>query len=114
VTLDACACKRGFFTLRDCGNAATTSCSDCTRRICDEHAATSSLCVECAARKWERREDEDEPSEVIVARQRRHWYAAGDYQPVLWGTYDPYWTDTDPRWYDSGEDDDDGGGFGDS
>ena len=28
---------------------------------------------------------------------------------------DPYWHDTDYRWYDDpGDDDDDGGGFGDS
>ena len=39
TTLDLCACKRGFFTLRDCGKPATTSCQLCTRRVCDEHLA---------------------------------------------------------------------------
>lgn len=54
--LDQCACKRGFFTLRDCGNAATTTCSICSRRVCDEHLAPRvdvKVCAECAARQEE-------------------------------------------------------------
>jgi hypothetical protein len=54
--LDHCACKRGFFTLRDCDNAATTTCSLCSRRVCDEHLAPridTKVCVECAARQEE-------------------------------------------------------------
>ena len=56
TTIDTCACKRGFFTLRDCGNQATTSCDLCTRRICDEHLAPrvgARVCVECAAKQEE-------------------------------------------------------------
>ena len=54
--LDMCSCKRGFFTLRDCGNPATTSCELCTRRVCDEHLAPrvdTRVCVECAAKQDE-------------------------------------------------------------
>jgi hypothetical protein len=54
--LDRCACKKGFFTLRDCPNPATTTCSICTRRVCDEHLAPridTKVCVECAARQEE-------------------------------------------------------------
>jgi hypothetical protein len=54
--LDPCACKRGFFTLRDCSNAATTTCEVCSRRVCDEHLAPrvdAKVCVECAARQAE-------------------------------------------------------------
>ena len=43
--------------------------------------------------------------------------ARSGYSPVCWGTSDPYWNDTDYRWYDDAgddDDDDDGGGFGDS
>ena len=32
--LDLCSCKRGFFTLRDCANAAVATCTSCSRRIC--------------------------------------------------------------------------------
>ena len=56
TTLDLCSCKRGFFTLRDCGNPATTSCELCTRRMCDEHMAArigARVCVECAAKQEE-------------------------------------------------------------
>ena len=54
--LDQCACKRGFYTLRDCGKQATTTCSLCSRRVCDEHLAPrvdSKVCVECAAKQEE-------------------------------------------------------------
>ena len=54
--IDQCACKRGFFTLRDCGNAATSTCSICSRRVCDEHLAPrvdTKVCVECAAKQEE-------------------------------------------------------------
>lgn len=113
-TLDLCACKRGLFTLRDCANPATSSCSACTRRVCPEHMTPGGLCVECAAKR-----DEDESltgeatSYAVLARHR--WYRTGGYSPVYWGTSDPYWNDSDYRWYDDpGDHDDDGGGFSDS
>src|SRR3954454_8764666 len=56
TTLDVCACKRGFFTLRDCGNPATTSCQLCTRRVCDENLALrvdTRECVESAVKREE-------------------------------------------------------------
>jgi hypothetical protein len=110
--IDRCACKRGFFTLRDCANAATTSCSQCTRRICEEHLAQSGACVECAARQDE--EAAMGPTGSAV-RSRTRWYRTGGYSPIFWATPDPYWQSTDYRWYgDDSDDDDDGGGFGDS
>ena len=37
------------------------------------------------------------------------------YEPMWWGSYDPYWSGYGYRWYDDPyDDDDDGGGFGDS
>jgi hypothetical protein len=66
TTLDMCACKRGFFTLRDCGNPATTSCEVCTRRVCDEHLAPrvgARVCVECAAKQ-------DEGQDPAAAQQQ--------------------------------------------
>ncbi|MDA0183151.1 hypothetical protein OJ997_22770 [Solirubrobacter phytolaccae] len=110
--LDLCSCKRGFFTLRDCANSAVTSCSACSRRICAEHITQAGLCVECVAK---RSEDAalDETSTTYAIRSRQRWYGSSNYSPVWWGTSDPYWNDTDYRWYE-GNDDDDGGGFGDS
>jgi hypothetical protein len=121
--LDWCACKRGFFTLRNCTNAAVTSCTSCTRRICAEHMAPDNLCVECAAKRDEER-DVDSPDRVDLSptrsavRYRTHWYSSSGYEPMYWATYDPYYSDTDYRWYDdpnAGDDSgDDGGGFDDS
>jgi hypothetical protein len=118
VSIDQCACKRGFFTLRDCGAAATTSCSLCTRRVCDEHLAPrvdARVCVECAAKQQEdvALESEAEPTFTAV-RRRTSWYQSYDYSPMWWATSDPYWNASDYRWYGDGVDDDDGGGFGDS
>ena len=146
--LDQCACKRGFFTLRDCGNAATTTCSICSRRVCDQHLAPRvdvKVCVECAARQEEEgaigtgaatpgpaapgvaglpggvlrpplRRGLGPPLERLdptsaAVRYRTRYYRSRDYSPMWWGTYDPYWDNWGYRSYD---DDDDGGGFGDS
>ncbi len=118
MSIDQCACKRGFFTLRDCGAAATTSCSLCTRRVCDEHLAPrvdTRVCVECAAKQEESTvlgPDVDPAREPV--RYRTRWYRSYDYAPMWWATSDPYWGDTDYRWFGDGVDDDDGGGFNDS
>ena len=45
---------------------------------------------------------------------RSRYYRRRDYQPMWWGTHDPFWDDYGYRWYDDDRDDDDGGGFGDS
>ena len=115
--IDRCACKRGFFTLRDCANGAVTSCSACSRRVCQDHLAQTGLCVECAAKRQEESALE-EGATLTAVRYRTRWYDSRGYSPVWWATYDPYWSGADYRWYDEGsgsyEDDDDGGGFGDS
>jgi len=122
--LDMCSCKRGFFTLRDCTNMATGTCTSCSRRICAQHLAQTGLCVECAARQDEDRAL-DEPLDPAgnpigtANRYRTRWYRTSGYSPVFWGTSDSYWTTNDYRYYDEGssgdyDNDDDGGGFGDS
>jgi hypothetical protein len=141
---DRCACKRGFFTLRDCDSDATTSCSLCTRRVCDEHLAPrvdTKVCVECAAKQEEGQVpgaqvpgpqvpgaqvpgaqpqglgaplEQLDPTNSAV-RWRTRYYRDRSYMPMYWATYDPYWNDYGYRWYgDDDDDDDDGGGFGDS
>ena len=141
--LDPCACMRGFFTLRDCSNTATTTCSICSRRVCDEHLAPRvdvKVCAECAARQAEEGAapsaadatpaanvpgatpppgigpplERLNPTSAAV-RWRSRYYRSYDYSPMWWGTYDPYWNDYGYRSYgDDNDDDDDGGGFGDS
>ena len=137
--LDPCACKRGFFTLRDCSNEATSTCSLCSRRVCDEHLAPrvdAKVCVECAAKQEEGQAPEQQPQPgqqpaagqqagfgpplqrmtptTAAAFWRTRYYRRRDYEPMWWGTYDPFWNDYGYRWYDDDRDDDDGGGFGDS
>ena len=70
TTLDMCACKRGFFTLRDCGNPATTSCQLCTRRVCDQHLAPrvdTRVCVECSAKQEEGQTPAAHPGQQAAA-----------------------------------------------
>ena len=73
--LDTCACKRGFFTLRDCENAATATCDICSRRVCAKHLAPrvgATVCVECAAKQEEDRRAADEH-----VKQAKAYVAAG-------------------------------------
>jgi hypothetical protein len=138
--IDQCACKRGFFTLRDCGNTATSTCSICSRRVCDEHLAPrvdTKVCVECAAKQEEGQAAAAQPEQPQIPGQpqqqggfgpplqrltptstaafwRSRYYRRRDYQPMWWGTYDPFWDEYGYRWYDDDRDDDDGGGFSDS
>jgi hypothetical protein len=138
--LDQCACKRGFFTLRDCGTAATTTCSLCSRRVCDEHLAPridTKVCVECAA-KQEEGGTAGAYGAAGAARAQPGGPTASEQQPglgpplerldptssaVRWRTsyyrnrdYSPMWWATyDPYWDDwgyrsYGDDDDDDGG----
>jgi hypothetical protein len=142
AALDPCACKRGFFTLRDCERTATRTCDVCRRRVCGDHLAPrvqATVCVECSARQ-----DEDAVVEPLVptpprsgpgrstppvdgpqvvapedatastARYRRRYYDRHGYEPMWWGTHDSTWSGDGFRWYDDGQGDDDGGGFGDS
>ena len=79
--LDLCACKRGFFTLRDCANPATGDAARCcSRRICDAAPRRrAGVCVECAAKRDEDRAL-DEPLDhagdptLGAVRYRTRWY----------------------------------------
>jgi hypothetical protein len=126
-----CACKRGFFVLRDCGAAPTTTCASCARPVCDEHRADGgrgATCVECAARAVEEealgqlrggmRVAPDQPPSVApaeaaepLARYRHRYYRRHGYEPIWWARPDASWSADDVRWFDA---DEDPGGFGDS
>jgi len=45
--MTSCRIKRGIFTLRECGNDATDTCTDCGSHICQEHTAYSAGQVRC-------------------------------------------------------------------
>jgi hypothetical protein len=113
--LDLCSCKRGFFTLRDCANPAAATCSACSRRVCAQHTTREEICVECAATRDEAATFADDPTGTAVGYRTR-WYRSSGYEPVWWASSDPYYGDAGYRWYDdpSYDDNDDGGGFGDS
>lgn len=113
--MNRCACKRGFYTLRDCENAASASCNRCMRGVCAEHLSPSGgMCVECAAREQQAFDMESFPTGAVVGRRAR-WYQSRGYEPMWWGTRDPYYDDWNYRWYDDPDGDDDGDGdFDDS
>jgi hypothetical protein len=121
----ACACKRGFFTLRDCENAAAATCGMCGRGVCHDHLAPrvdAVVCVECAARQEEQAATEpalpdegiQDPARSTKARHRlRHRMYSSGYDPPFWGVwYGDYYSDYDMRHFD--DDDAYEGGFGDS
>ncbi|HLM49847.1 MAG TPA: hypothetical protein VK279_04805 [Solirubrobacteraceae bacterium] len=130
TTVDPCACKRGFFTLRDCGNAATTSCEMCSRRVCSEHLAPrvqARVCVECAARQEEgelpkgspvvpptKRSAAELEDATVPHRARRRYYDDWSYSPWWWASSDAYYASSGYHTRSFDDDDDDDGGFGDS
>ena len=97
-----CVIRKGFLTLRDCGNPASRDCAACGRPACSKHlAATSGFaqCLECAARSAR---DQD-PGAYDYGpdwsyRYRRHYYSRG-YTPIYTGSY--YYDDYDVRSFDS-------------
>ena len=114
--LDLCACKRGFFTLRDCANPPIDELHELhaadLRRAHDRAGHLRRVRGQARRGRGAGRRTLD-PRYAV--RYRHRWYRSSGYEPVYWGTYDPYWSDTDYRWYDEpDDDDDDGGGFGDS
>jgi hypothetical protein len=124
-----CACKVGFFTLRDCANEGQQSCGVCGRNVCTDHVAPrvdAVVCVECAARQEEQEatagrastpveQELVDPAQARTGRYRlRHRYYSTGYDPPFWGSwYDTtYYSDYDMRHV--GDDDAYEGGFGDS
>lgn len=118
-TENRCACKRGFFTLRDCGNAGVSVCSICARPVCAEHTAQrvdAQVCVECAARQEEETVTTvAEPPGSVQRRYRMRERMYGWYDPVYWGS--PYGYHEDwygDRYLHDDDWDEDAGSFGDS
>ncbi len=86
VSLDQCACKRGFFTLRDCAQRRHDELLDLhaagVRRTRDARASASS-----APPSARRRSPSVRPAPPCVERTR--WYDSTDYSPMWWATSRP-------------------------
>jgi hypothetical protein len=98
----SCVIRKGFLTLRDCGNPASRNCSACGRPACSKHLDSASgftQCVECASSAARDRDPgvydygTDWPY-----RYRHHYYSRG-YRPIYTGSY--YYNDYDVRSFDS-------------
>jgi hypothetical protein len=123
--MDTCVARRGFLTLRDCGQPSGQLCITCQRPMCTEHLSSASgfqECLDCFARS-EQSKDIDATDTAYAYRYRNDYYASSHYAPVYFGSYsDSYYDDLDVRSFDDNVnagalDDDDGGeraGFGDS
>lgn len=103
--MSTCACKRGIFVLRDCGQVASAFCTRCGRGACTDHLAVGAqqgLCVECAARDLETAAlRADRPAdEQWTASYRHRFYTTAGYRPLLEGQRDPYYDEYDVRPFD--------------
>jgi hypothetical protein len=136
--MERCRAKRGFFSLRDCGDPADAACTECKRPMCSLHRSPASgfaRCLDCEARKpvaqGTTTADAQTPADPTVDdlndpvwpyRYRRRYYSSHRYSPTYVGAYyDSYYNDYDYRTFDRGmrddrsfSSDDSGTGFGDS
>ena len=123
--MSTCACKRGIFVLRPCGQVSSAFCTACGRAVCGDHLATGGRpgeCVECRARADEADalRAERPVDEQWTAAYRHRLYTSAGYRPLLEGRRDPYYDAYDVRPFDpdmaGGADDDEEreGGFFDS
>ena len=107
--MTSCACKRGIFALRACGNPAATACSSCSRPVCEEHLSQLRVvptCVECVARSEEGKAVPEGP-EVDYTRPdyaysyRERFYGTSGYRPLYTAAaYDSYYDSYDVRSFD--------------
>jgi hypothetical protein len=128
-----CIVKRGFFVLRDCGKAAVSACSFCSRAVCQEHSylrGQTPVCLDCNARQQQLTDEEkfnqmtggETENRSALYTYRHGYYTQGGYNPFYSGLYyDSYYNTYDTRAFTRREsdvtftgDDDSGTGFQDS
>ena len=102
---ERCRAKRGFFSLRDCGDPTNMSCVDCKRPMCSLHMSPGSgytRCLDCEARKPVAETAVDDWSDPVTPyRYRRRYYRSHRYSPMyVGGYYDSYYNDYDYRTFD--------------
>jgi hypothetical protein len=114
--METCKAKRGFFSLRDCGEPASKKCALCSRSMCTQHLSPGSgysRCLDCDARSAEKAavgapKGQKPPAEEPLTdptwpyRYRSRYYRTSHYAPFYTGYYyDPYYNDYDLRSFDS-------------
>ena len=141
--MQTCRARRGFFSLRDCGERATKQCALCARPMCSRHLSPQSgftRCLDCEGRAVEKdvlttpgkKKDAASPEAAAAPltdpawshRYRDRYYSRSGYAPFYAGTYyDSYYDSYDTRSFDSDmassgpsglHDDDSATGLGDS
>jgi len=111
-----CRAKRGFFSLRDCGEMAVKDCVLCGRPVCSQHLSPQSgytRCLDCEGRATEKKVLDPKapppPPDAPLTdrgwayRYRDRYYSRSHYAPVYVGSYyDSYYDRYDTRSFDSG------------
>lgn len=100
--MNTCSIRKGFLTLRNCGNPAARNCETCNRPACSQHLSPSSgfaECLECAAGKI-RDDTGDATTPEAAYRYRRRYYDDG-YTPIYYGAAASSYDDYDVRSFDA-------------
>ena len=106
--METCKAKRGFFSLRDCGEPVAKKCALCSRPMCTHHLSPASgytRCLDCDARQAEQKvaggtANVNDPTWPY--RYRSSYWRTRGYSPIYGGYfYDPYYNDYDFRSFDS-------------
>ena len=117
--MERCRAKRGFFSLRDCGEMSVKQCALCGRQMCSQHLSPMSgfsRCLDCegraaekgvVARKSQKNAPQPPPEQPLddptwSHRYRDRYYRTGAYAPIYLGTHhDSYYDSYDTRSFDS-------------
>ena len=127
--MQTCRARRGFFTLRDCGERAVKQCALCARPMCSPHLSPQSgftRCLDCEGRAVEKavlatpgkkpampaaKGNAAPPSPANAPltdpawphRYRDRYYSRSGYEPFYWGatSHDTYYDSYDTRSFDS-------------
>jgi hypothetical protein len=116
--MEHCRAKRGFFSLRDCGEMVVKQCALCGRPVCSMHLSPRSgftNCLDCEGRASERevlqqpkQQQQQVPPDQPLSdpgwsyRYRDRYYSRTGYAPIYAGHYyDSYYDRYDTRSFDS-------------
>ena len=98
--MSACAVRRGFFILRDCGEPSVYTCNECGRSMCAEHTIQEggqTFCVECSTRHAGSAPDGAFAASLLAwpLLFRHYFYGSSNYNPIYRGNrldnyYDMY------------------------
>jgi hypothetical protein len=128
--MSTCLAKRGIFTLRECGQDASDTCSACGKPLCQEHVVYLSakvFCAQCQAKEPDflQKDDSQKPKRALqigpvpedepleddwrrpgwAMRWRDGYYRSTRYAPFRFGIWSGgYYDDYDLRSFDAIDD----------